>query len=266
MTLRATPPSSSGNLTEHVFQTRTSDLMSTTNQINFKGDPEKRPDPRPTSNTRHNNPQAQSFRSQVLPSGEVINVSMRTEVDGRGTAPVGAGESDFKPDSTFRSSFKKPSVEPWQQTNTARYGMRDQPWAQTHRASTGIVPTVISTQMDAVTRTTTTTQDSFATGVQYHNRFSATSSRRAPTAVDDSALESLRCVVKAEALPAMESWLRSAPGFEGEVVKRMISSISRQVTPQAEPGPLGKTSPQDRVKTPEMAVVSKWGGPVTSIV
>jgi hypothetical protein len=58
--------------------------MSTTNQMNFKGAPEKRPDPRPTSNTRHNNPQAQSFRSQVLPSGEVINVSMRPEVDGTG--------------------------------------------------------------------------------------------------------------------------------------------------------------------------------------
>eukprot|EP00730_Choanoeca_flexa_P002280 TRINITY_DN10986_c0_g1_i6.p1 TRINITY_DN10986_c0_g1~~TRINITY_DN10986_c0_g1_i6.p1 ORF type:complete len:270 (+),score=37.41 TRINITY_DN10986_c0_g1_i6:122-931(+) len=269
MTLRATPPPSSGNLTEDLFQPRTKDLMSTTNQINFQGAPEKRPDPRPTSNTRHNNPQAQSFRSQVLPSGEVINVSMRTDVDGRGAVPVGSslspGESEFKADSTFRSSFKKPSVEPWQQSNTARYGMREQPWAQTHRASTGIVPTVIPTQMDALAKTTTTTHDSFSTGTQFNNRFSSTSSRRAPTTVDDAALDSLKSVVKSEALPAIESWLRSAPGFEGEVVKRMINCVSRQVTPQSQ-GPLGQTEPDKREQTPELDAVSKWGGPVTSIV
>lgn len=65
---------------------------------------------------------------------------------------------------------------------------------------TYLVPTVIPTQMNATTRTTTTTQDSFATGIHFTNRFSSTSSRRAPTAVDESALECLRSVVKAEAL------------------------------------------------------------------
>lgn len=268
MASRATPPPDSGNLTEHVFESRTNELMSTTNQLNFKGTQEKRPDARPTSNTRHNNPQPQSFKSQMLPSGEIINVSMKTDIDGRGAVPVGSSISedpDFKPDSTFRQSFKKPSVEPWQKGTTNRYGMRDQPWANTYKASSGIVPTIIPTQMNSMAQTTTTTHDSFATGTQYTNRFSSTSSRRAPTQVASEDIEALRSVVKEEAMPAVESWLRSAPGFEGDVIKRMATSVSRQVTPANE-GPLGATKPQERVKTPNMDIVSKWGGPVTSVV
>eukprot|EP00730_Choanoeca_flexa_P002279 TRINITY_DN10986_c0_g1_i1.p1 TRINITY_DN10986_c0_g1~~TRINITY_DN10986_c0_g1_i1.p1 ORF type:complete len:124 (+),score=1.31 TRINITY_DN10986_c0_g1_i1:189-560(+) len=78
--------------------------------------------------------------------------------------------------------------------------------------------------------------------------------------------------------PAIESWLRSAPGFEGEVVKRMINCVSRQVTPQVNlylmfrthamlmmyvlrqsQGPLGQTEPDKREQTPELDAVSLSG-------
>jgi hypothetical protein len=75
----------------------------------------------------------------------------------------------------------------------------------------------------------------------------------------------------------MESWLRSAPGFEGEVVKRMVTSIAHQVSsvgavfrrldlhwnlhaccttvqPPAQRS-AEETGSKERVKTPEMAVV-----------
>ncbi|EDQ89420.1 uncharacterized protein MONBRDRAFT_37132 [Monosiga brevicollis MX1] len=274
MALRATPPPSSGNLTEHVYQTSAPDeAFTSTSKSTFRGTAERRPDARPTSNTRHNNPQSKSFKSQMLPSGEVINVSVRTDVDGHGGVALGAAgasepASSFDMDSTFRSSFKKPTVEPWQQSTTSRFGMSQQPWASTHRRAVGIVPSANPTQLDATATTTTTNTDAYATGTQFHSRFSATSSRRAPTSVDEEALEVLRSVVKEDAMPAVESWLRSAPGFEGEVVKRMMTSVSRAVTPASVDSGLADPFPAsgDRAATPDMAAVSKWGGPVSNIV
>lgn len=91
------------------------------------------------------------------------------------------------------------------------------------------VPAVREDHLEATTTTNTTARDSFETGTGFSSRFSSTSSRRAPAAVDRTDLSDIDSVIKGSASGAVESWIRSAPGFEGEVVKRMLRTVSRQV-------------------------------------
>eukprot|EP00049_Salpingoeca_infusionum_P018152 m.355977 g.355977 ORF g.355977 m.355977 type:complete len:278 (+) comp17399_c0_seq1:444-1277(+) len=268
------PPGAKHSLVQHVDETADYEaLMSTTHQMSFKGSSpssDHRRKPRPTSNTRHNNPQSQSFKTAVLPSGQKVNVSLHTSLDGHGGIPVGSGnvaqdDLDFKPDSTFRQSFKKPDPEGWQKGNVARYGHKDSPWAKTHAPSVGIVPSVNHVDLHVTTTTNPTTRDTFATGTQFGSRFSSTSSRRAPTTMDSTSESQLRNIVTPEAVDAVSAWIKSAPGFEGEVVKRMLQSVTRAMTPEVTGStePLEGTSPVQQSTSP---TVSKWGAPTTYAV
>ncbi|EGD79513.1 hypothetical protein PTSG_10084 [Salpingoeca rosetta] len=219
----------------------------------------------------------------------------------RGGVPIGTRSVDaldddsFRPDSTFRQSFRQPQVESWQRGNVTRYGQNLQPWANSFRASRGIVPTINALDLDVTTKTTPTNAEAFATGLQFSNRFSTTSSRRAPTTLSEDDIANIHRVVAPEAAEALESWLRAAPGFEGEVIKRMLRDVTTSLetpshTAEAPSSPLpastsktttstaassdkvgcvaSSTSPSGRTRsrTPDPDVVSKWGGPVTSVV
>ena len=226
------PPGAKHNLTEHVdLEAERSSLMATTNQLTFAGRAEKRPDARPTSNTRKNNPQPKSFRSTQLPSGRTINVSLHSDADGRGGLPLGTRSLDlddgFHADSTFRQSFRAPSTEGSERGNVTRYGQNLQPWSNSFRASRGIVPTINALDLDVTARTVPTNSDAYASGLSFTNRFSATTSRRAPAEFGPEDHENLTRVVEADALDFVESWVRSAPGFEGEVVKRMLRDVAK---------------------------------------
>lgn len=71
----------------------------------------------------------------------------------------------------------------------------------------------------------------------------------------------------------VKAWLKTAPGFEGEVVKRMLKTIGEKVRSApnsraggARPAPvkgramLTGDGPAERVPTPNHDHVSKWAG------
>jgi len=79
----------------------------------------------------------QHFKTTQLPSGQYVNVALSIGTDGHGGIPIGSGnprdfDPDFKIDSEFRQSFKKPAQQDWHRGNTSRYARH--PLPHTHTA------------------------------------------------------------------------------------------------------------------------------------
>eukprot|EP00055_Hartaetosiga_balthica_P009002 m.34873 g.34873 ORF g.34873 m.34873 type:complete len:276 (-) comp6564_c0_seq3:1502-2329(-) len=257
------PESAPFNITAHHGVDGRESLMKTSNSLHFLGETSEREVTRPTSNTRKNNPQPKTFRSTRLPSGETVNLSFHDTLDGVGTAfnslsKSWDGSSSESATSTHRSTFKKPETG-LSLGSTGRYGHREKPWVNRHAPSRGILPTT-TTDLDILQRTTTTHSDVYSTGRNFHGRTAATSkSRRTPVHLTEADVEDVNTIFTPEATRQVEDWIRSAPGFEGEVIKRMIKSISQSVSrAQTRDGTLSDTS--DRVPTPQSQDVSQWSG------
>lgn len=236
------------------------DLMRSTTKMNFasavKGEREQA---RPSSKTRHNNPQGgRNFQRRTLPSGEVITVATQDVKMTDELRQAAARETEVIT-SSVREDYKQPVLESWQKGNTKRFGSNSQPWANSTLAVRGIVPDVSRGAVDRMSDTTTTTQDSFSSTTDF-SRFNPAGGRRAPAVVDPEAEDAINTVVRPDTADEVASWIKSAPGFEGEVVKRMMRDVAARSRGK-DTGNLGATSPQPSGKEQDYKFVSKWAGP-----
>eukprot|EP00056_Hartaetosiga_gracilis_P016269 m.4533 g.4533 ORF g.4533 m.4533 type:complete len:274 (+) comp3912_c0_seq2:279-1100(+) len=235
-------------------------LMKSSNSLHFMGETTEREVARPTSRTRKNNPQPKTFKTQRLPTGETLHLSLHSTLDGVGTAFNSTSRSwdGTSATSTHRETFKKPQTN-LSLGNTTRYGHRDKHWVNSHTASRGILPTT-NTNLDVLQSTTTTTREVYSTGRDFHGRSAGTTkSRRTPVHLTETDKTDVANIFTPEASREVEDWIQSAPGFEGEVIKRMIKSISLNVSrAQTRDGAMSDTS--DRVTTPKNENVSQWSG------
>lgn len=248
-----------------------SDHFMTSSKKAFSAEsPHEREQARPTSRTRHNNPHAASFRSTQLPSGQLINVSRREESDAAWSqlSPRGAEGEVFKtPPSVAAGDFGSPSLQPWQKGNTKRYGSNAQPWASTTVPALGIVPQLNKQNLDVLSRTMPTTRETYAAPTDFNR---VPTSRRAPSRVEPETQSEIRTIVRDDISSEVEAWIEGAPGFEGEVVKRMIREVSAKArTPRGEARTgLGQTSPSQpaaaaaAASPTKVSYISSWAGPL----
>lgn len=247
------------------------DLFVSTTKLSYKGAlAGEREHARPSSKTRHNNPHANSFKSRQLPSGQIINVSTGHEGPGMSQlTPRGVGEEAYRtPRSVVGVDYQEPHQSAWQKGNTKRYGSNAQPWANATVPARGIVPQVNSSSLTSLSTAAPTTREAYSGGLEFGGG-APLSSRRAPSRLDDSDADDIKAIVKDDISAEVESWIERAPGFEGEVVKRMIREVSAKArTPRTEAkAQLGATSPEAGSPTkgagaPQYSFVSSWSGPL----
>jgi len=196
--------------------------------------------PRPTSNRRHHNPHASTFKSRRMPDGSFLNLLEPTDNAMRSShGSASDGTLDTRPmtmdslystlgrssvmsmTTTSRHTFATPSIDPALQGTTTRFGQKDAPWARGQSAP-GIVPGMFISK-----ETLTTPKDEPLTTARSSYR-SPTMGRRAPIELKTEDYETLQEVVKAPFQAAMEKWMQSAPSFEAAIVKRMLAAVAQQ--------------------------------------
>eukprot|EP00050_Salpingoeca_kvevrii_P022942 m.135048 g.135048 ORF g.135048 m.135048 type:complete len:272 (-) comp9880_c1_seq8:428-1243(-) len=239
------------------------EMSRSTSSLDFSASyPPRRRSARPTSKTRHNNPHAsKSFQTRQLPNGEFIHVSAHG-TDTNWTRPEGVSEPTGKQPalSSTRSTYVKHDPEGWQRGNTSRYGLRDKPWANSASPSVGIVPVVTRDGLGEMSSTLPTTREAYNHSPLF-TRFQPSGTRRSPTKLVSEDADTIRSVVRDECSDVVEDWIRTAPSFEGEVIKRMLRETSAKTRSNLASRSGVDPGQAERVRTPQYDYISDWSGP-----
>jgi hypothetical protein len=145
--------------------------------------------------------------------------------------------------------------------------MSNKPWAAKTQAS-GIVPVIpLTGDLMHHARTRTSMQDSTRAPHPILDRAATRAGNIAQggaavlTGADEDDIITLMSI---EAQPHVAAWLESAPGFEGEVIKRLMRDVSSVLREQQAGGDGAAGAAAASFKLPSTKT-SKWTGDVTTV-
>jgi len=119
-----------------------------------------------------------------------------------------------------------------QQAGNTRYGLSMKPWVDKAWQSEGVVPVVTGGTDMQHARTITSTQDTYRAPFAPMDKSSTRAGHisQGGAAVLTSINENdILNAVSPQAQELMVHWIQSATGFEGEVIKRFLSSVSNDL-------------------------------------
>jgi len=226
---------------------------------------------RPTSGSRHHAPHCgTTFRLATLPSGETVNVSATNSGDSRLPGGQTMYTNRVQPlgNSVQRSDYTGEHAN--KHAGNTRYGLSMKPWVDKAWQSEGVVPVVTGGGDMQHARTLTSTQDSYRAPFAPMDKSSTRAGHisQGGAAVLTSINESdiLTCV-SPRAQELMVHWIQSATGFEGEVIKRFLSSVSNDVAAQggADAGWGNSAGAVTMDINPSANAKQSWNGQVSAV-